>query len=59
MLISHEPFESVGKAIRERIDIRSTVQLVKTVSVRKCVADTDIGKTLQEQCNKLKIDLTE
>jgi len=54
-LIAHEPFESVEKAIQEGIDIRSTVQLVKTVSVRKRVADTDIGKTLQKQCDKLEM----
>lgn len=55
MLISHQPFESVEKAIREGIDILSTVQLVKTVSVRKRVADTDIGKTLKRQCEKLEM----
>jgi len=55
MLISHQPFESVDKAIHEGIDIRSTARLVKTVSRRKRVADTDIGKKLQSQCDKLEM----
>lgn len=55
MLISHQPFESVEKAIHEGIDIRSTARLVTAVSERKRVADTDIGKTLQDQCDKLEM----
>lgn len=55
MLISHEPFESVDKAIHEGIDIRSTARLVKTVSERKRVADTDIGEKLTSQCDKLEM----
>ena len=55
MLISHQPFESVDKAIHEGLDIRSTARLVKTVSQRKRVADTDIGKKLKAQCDKLEM----
>jgi fructose-1,6-bisphosphatase-3 len=55
MLISHEPFESVDKAIHEGVDIRSTAHLVQTMHKRKRVADTDIGKRLQAQCDKLEM----
>lgn len=48
-LISHNPFESVEKVIREGIDIESTKQIVETLTERKLVADTDNGVQLKEK----------
>lgn len=45
-LVSHEPFDSIEKVIKEGVTIQSTNNLVEEVSKRKMVADTDTGKEL-------------
>lgn len=55
ILASHEPFESRNKAIKEEIDIHSTKIVLEKVSERKMVADTDIGKEVQEQITDLEM----
>lgn len=55
ILASHEPFESRNKAIKEEIDIHSTKIVLEKVSERKMVADTDIGKEVQEQIADLEM----
>ena len=54
-LISHRPFESVEKAIRDGVDIKSTKQVIETNLNRKRVADTDIGKNLKTQVVDLEM----
>lgn len=52
-LVSHQPFESVEKAINEEQDIVSTIKVLEK-NDRKFVKDTDIGKQLLDQINSLK-----
>ena len=54
VLAAHEPFESVEKAIQDGNDIVSHTILVEHVVKRKTVADTDIGKELQEMIKDLE-----
>ena len=53
-LVSHAPFESTEKAIKEGKDIISSSRIVNTSQNRIRVKDTDIGKELQNQINDLK-----
>ena len=54
VLAANEPFESKCKAINEGLDIKSQTILKENVISRKRVADTDIGKKLQEEIMDLK-----
>lgn len=54
-LISHNPFESVEKAIVEGIDIKSFQQVIETSTERKRVRDTDIGRGIIDQVNDLEM----
>ncbi|MGF6905528.1 fructose-1,6-bisphosphatase [Fusobacterium sp. PH5-44] len=53
-LVSHEPFESRERAIREGKDILFSSRVIDEVKSRTRVRDTDIGKELQSQVNDLK-----
>lgn len=53
-LVSHEPFESRERAIREGKDILFSARVIDEVKNRTRVRDTDIGKELQSQVNDLK-----
>lgn len=55
LLISHNPFESVEKAIAEGIDIKSTLMVVEKTTDRKRVRDTDNGKLLLDQVVELEM----
>lgn len=52
-LISHEPFESRQAAIEGNKDILSSSTIFETLSDRLRVADTDIGRELQERSKDL------
>lgn len=54
VLVENEPFESKQKAIDEGTDIKTEIILRENVEKRKCVADTDIGKKLNEEIQDLK-----
>lgn len=54
-LISHQPFESTEKAIKEETDILSSLVVLEHSTARKRVADTDIGIELQKQIEDLKM----
>ena len=54
-LVSHQPFESTEKAIKEETDILSSIVVLEHSTSRKRVADTDIGKVLQHQIEDLKM----
>lgn len=54
VLAMNEPFESKCKAIEEGLDIKAQTILKENIINRKRVADTDIGKKLQEEVNDLK-----
>ena len=54
-LISHNPFESVEKVIKEGFDIKSTKQVIETVTDRKRVADTDTGHKIKEKIYNLEM----
>ncbi|MEL3905632.1 MAG: fructose-1,6-bisphosphatase [Treponema sp.] len=54
-LISHKPFESVEKVLREGFDIESTKQAIETLTERKLVADTDTGAELKEKIVSLEM----
>ncbi len=55
MLASHEPFESIQKAISEEKDILSTNIVLEKNFKRIRVSDTDIGKELHDQIDDLKM----
>ena len=52
VLAAHEPFTSTEDAIKNETDLHSTKQIVEKVE-RKKIADTDIGKELEEQIKDL------
>ena len=54
-LISHNPFESVEKVLKEGFDIKSTKQVIETVTERKRVGDTDTGKTIMDKIYNLEM----
>ena len=53
-LVQHEPFESREKAIKEGLDIKSTIFLVDYTRRRMMVKDTDKGREIREQINDLQ-----
>ena len=53
-LISHQPFESTEKAIKEETDILSSNIVLEKVVDRKKVADTDVGIALKQQITELE-----
>lgn len=55
VLVSHEPFESIEKAITEEQDILSSTRIVESNIERKRVADTDIGFELKKQIEDLNM----
>ncbi|MBC3888107.1 fructose-bisphosphatase class III [Acetobacterium paludosum] len=55
ILISHDPFESVEKAIADGVDINSTLSVVEKSTERKRVRDTDNGKALMSQVEDLEM----
>ena len=57
-LVSHEPFESINKAITEEMDILSSTIVLEKNFTRKTVADTDRGLELMQQIDDLKMLLT-
>ena len=54
ILAAHEPFESTEAAIQKGSDIHSESIVVKRVSRRKLVGDTDIGKDIKEKIGDLE-----
>ncbi len=54
LLASHEPFESIQKAIREEQDIRSETRVVEKKLNRNRVVDTDDGIMIQKKIQNLK-----
>lgn len=55
ILAAHDPFESTEAAIEKESDIHSDSIIVKRVSERKLVADTDVGRVLREKINDLEM----
>ncbi|MBQ2917344.1 MAG: fructose-1,6-bisphosphatase [Clostridia bacterium] len=55
ILAANEPFDSKADAIREEIDIKYDIMVNEKETERKNVADTDIGKQLQEEIDDLKL----
>lgn len=53
-LVAHEPFESTESAIVNETDIFSDAYTVETYSMRRRVADTDIGVELRERICQLE-----
>lgn len=54
LLASHEPFESVEKAIQEEQDIRSEIRVVEKIQNRIRVRDTDDGLVIAKKIRDLK-----
>ena len=55
ILSANEPFDSKMDAIREEKDIKFEVMVNEQETQRKNVADTDVGKELQEEIDDLKL----
>ena len=55
ILAAHEPFESTEAAIEKESDIHSESTIVKRVSSRKLVGDTDVGKQLKTKIKDLEM----
>lgn len=53
-LVAHEPFESTEAAIKKESDIFSDSVIIETSSMRRRVADTDIGAELRDSILDLK-----
>ncbi len=58
VLVEHNQFTSIEEATRDNIDIVSSRKIVETNSIRKTVADTDVGKDLLNQIHDLKMLLS-
>lgn len=54
-LRAHQPFETMEKAIRENLDIVSSVDVFETTEKRMLVADTDEGRRLAGNVQDLKL----
>ena len=52
-LVAHEPFAGRADAIRNNRDIASTTQIFERMDNRQKIAETDIGRQLQEQIDDL------
>lgn len=52
-LVSHKPFTSIEKAVREGVEIKSSMRVLEKTN-RKTVADTDIGRELKDQIQDLR-----
>ena len=50
---SHQPFESIDKALEENMDIISSSQLIETEQNRVMVKDTDNGRRIMEEIDDL------
>ena len=57
-LCCHEPFVTVGEAVENEVDIHSSQEVIATRSARMLVADTDVGKELQERISDLEMLLS-
>ena len=55
ILAANEPFDSKADAIREEKDIKYDIMVNEKETERKLVADTDIGKQIQEEIDDLKL----
>ena len=55
ILAANEPFDSKRAAIIEEKDIKYDIMVNATETERKRVADTDIGKEIQEEIDDLKL----
>lgn len=53
-LVAHEPFESAEAAIKKESDIFSDSVIIETSSMRRRVADTDIGAQLRDSIYELE-----
>ena len=53
-MVSHEPFAGRVSAIRQNRDITSSSVVFERMETRQKIAETDIGKQLQEQIDDLK-----
>ncbi len=53
-LVTHEPFESREKAIRDETDIHSTMTVVSKFNRRLLVADTDNGREIKKDIQDLE-----
>ena len=53
-LVTHEPFQSLEKAIIEETDIKSDYMLVARAVKRKMVADTDRGRQMKKDIDNLE-----
>ncbi|MGN1271481.1 MAG: fructose-bisphosphatase class III [Clostridia bacterium] len=58
ILAANEPFDSKATAIREEKDIKYDIMINEKETERKRVADTDIGKEIQEEIDDLKLLLS-
>jgi len=55
ILSANEPFDSKAEAIRDEKDIQYEIMVNETETERKRVADTDVGRELQNQVDDLKM----
>lgn len=55
ILSANEPFDSKKDAIIDEIDIKYEIMVNEKETQRKRVADTDIGKEIQEEIDDLKL----
>lgn len=52
-LVTHEPFTTRERAIKDMTDVVSTKRVIEQTISRKTVADTDIGEKIKEQIAEL------
>jgi fructose-1,6-bisphosphatase-3 len=54
MLVAHEPFVSVQKAIEEELDSDLKIEILTTSPVRERVRDADLGRKIQQRIDELE-----
>ena len=55
LLAANEPFDSKADAIKNELDIKYDIMVNEKETERKNVADTDMGKEIQEEIDDLKL----
>jgi fructose-1,6-bisphosphatase-3 len=54
MLVAHEPFLSVQRAIEDELDSDLKIEILETSTVRERVKDTDLGREIRQRIDALE-----
>ena len=54
-IVAHQPFAGREKAIRENFDISSSTEIFERMETRRKIAETDIGREIEERIADLRL----